>query len=129
MPENRLFTIVINMSNKYFPNSYKWCDLYCIAMDIIKRTQRYLLNNLKSVISEGKYKNPEATALLLHAELEAEAEKLFDEYKDTFPLKSAIKRYPAKVNSFLKECVDIGREEFCREMKNAIGFACYKLDA
>ena len=56
MSENRLFTIVTNMSNKYFPNSYKWCDLYYIAMDIIKRTQRYLLNNLKSIISEANIK-------------------------------------------------------------------------
>lgn len=128
MADNRLFKTVTSMDNEYFPNSRKWPELYVIAMNIIERTQRHLLSRLKQIISQGMYKDHEAAGIFLYAELEVEATKLFKEYRDTFPLKSAIKHNPSRVKDFFKKCMDIGQEEFYREIDHSIGYVYYKLD-
>lgn len=123
---NRLFIIGTDIVKEFFPGTYKWPELYMIVLGNIERTKEQLIGRMKQIIKDGTYKDVEAAGMFLYAGLDEEAAKRFEENKDTFPLKTVLKRDPSHVKDFYRKCIDVGCDEFIRGIDCAIDFVYCK---
>lgn len=122
---NRLFYLGTDLITEYFHNTYHWQKIYFIWRECIDFTVMRLTDITKNAIETGDFRNPDKAKTVFSPD--EEAAKFLEECKDIFPLKTVLRRNPTHVKDFFVKSVEVGREEFGREMEKAIDFVRYKM--